>query len=348
MQDTSEESVNESTSTFCVSLEFFNGPLDLLLHLVRQREVSVEEVEMQDVARQYLELIEGARVLDLELASEYLVVAATLLMIKSQTMLPDEKSGEDEGVLEDSEEFYEELRERLKRYELVKKQASRLVDMPQLGVDVFNRNEQRLLRELKEGDLADNQDPMDLAQRFYKLMKRIGAGSPMFRISLEPISIVSCMMRTLDYLKSFSTNREPKGFLQIVAQSLGISSRATDQGGQETKAKLREQVIGTFIAILELTRRGMVDITKNYLDGDFSASLRISENVDASSDSERSFSEVEGDLAQQIEADWGAEVSRHTGDGQEVFSKVVSLEDYRQKNSGDKPEQQRAQVNKLL
>nr|MBP9838161.1 segregation/condensation protein A [Pseudomonadota bacterium] len=138
MQTATEESLEikpQQLNDFNIDLEFFSGPMDLLLHLVQQQEVSIEQVSMSVITRQYLEIVHRAQFLDIEKASEYLVIAATLLSIKSQSLLPSSDLDSSDLVEEErNEKFYEELREQLKAYQLAKARAQALINTPQLGV----------------------------------------------------------------------------------------------------------------------------------------------------------------------------------------------------------------------
>ena len=80
----------DGLSGYAVKLAVFEGPLDLLLHLIRQNEVDITDIPVQRIAEQYLETIELMQELNLDVAAEYLVMAATLALIKSRMLLPDE------------------------------------------------------------------------------------------------------------------------------------------------------------------------------------------------------------------------------------------------------------------
>ena len=90
---------NYNDSEFLVNLEFFSGPMDLLLHLVEQQEVEIENVDLSEVCDQYLKIVERSAELDLERAGEYLVVAATLVARKSEAILP--RGNPEDFVLEE-------------------------------------------------------------------------------------------------------------------------------------------------------------------------------------------------------------------------------------------------------
>ncbi len=191
-----------------VNLAFFSGPMDLLLHLVSQREVSVEEVKMAEVCEQYLEIVSShAEHLDLDQAAEYLVIAATLLSIKSGSLLPSEgevEDSEDTGGFE-ANRFFEDLRSRLQAYEKTKVRAQSLMKTPQHGFDTFSRVDRKALLPTPEM-LAEPEDMYDLGRVFARLLKRIGKTAETFRVLLEPISIVTYMMKMVDVFQPSSSS----------------------------------------------------------------------------------------------------------------------------------------------
>ncbi|QKV20520.1 segregation and condensation protein A [Oricola thermophila] len=124
-----------SEPALVVDVEGFEGPLDLLLHLARNQKVDLTQISVLELARQYLIFIEKARALRLELAADYLVMAAWLAFLKSKLLIPqpkddDEQSGEEMAAL---------LQFRLKRLEAMRDAAARLINRNRLGRDVFAR-----------------------------------------------------------------------------------------------------------------------------------------------------------------------------------------------------------------
>jgi segregation and condensation protein A len=118
-----------------VDVDGFEGPLDLLLHLARNQRVDLSRISVLALAEQYLVFIESARAIRLELAADYLVMAAWLAFLKSRLLIP--KQAADEG--ESGEELAAVLQFRLKRLEAMREAASRLVNRNRLGRDVFAR-----------------------------------------------------------------------------------------------------------------------------------------------------------------------------------------------------------------
>ncbi|MCB0334091.1 MAG: segregation/condensation protein A, partial [Bdellovibrionales bacterium] len=131
------DAVEEYPHFFEVQLAFFQGPIDLLLHLVKRNELSIETVSLAEVASQYLECLDKMRQFDLEVAGEYLVIAATLLAIKSSVLLdePIELVEDEDGNLVDP---HEELLRRLREAEVYKDGAQALGQRHMYGIDVFS------------------------------------------------------------------------------------------------------------------------------------------------------------------------------------------------------------------
>ena len=127
--------------SFVVDVEGFEGPLDLLLDLARRQKVDLERISVLALAEQYLEFIEAARSLRLELAADYLVMAAWLAYLKSRLLLPKAEKDEEPQA----EELAEALQLRLRRLEAIRAAAQALVARPRLGRDVFARGRPELV-----------------------------------------------------------------------------------------------------------------------------------------------------------------------------------------------------------
>jgi segregation and condensation protein A len=128
-----------------VDVEGFEGPLDLLLTLARQQRVDLAKISILALADQYLAFIEEARKMRLELAADYLVMAAWLAYLKSRLLLPEQHPAE--GLT--AEEMANALALRLRRLEAIRKFAEQLMNRPQLGRDVFERGQPEPIAEIK-------------------------------------------------------------------------------------------------------------------------------------------------------------------------------------------------------
>ena len=128
-----------------VDVEGFEGPLDLLLTLARQQKVDLAKISILALADQYLAFIEEARKMRLELAADYLVMAAWLAYLKSRLLLPEQHPSE--GI--SAEEMANALARRLRRLEAIRQFAEQLLNRPQLGRDVFQRGQPEPIAEIK-------------------------------------------------------------------------------------------------------------------------------------------------------------------------------------------------------
>jgi segregation and condensation protein A len=147
---------------FKVVLEDYSGPIDLLLHLVKSNELEIEKLSLAHVASQYLECLDQMQKLDLEIAGEYLVIAATLLSIKSSVLLnePVELVIDDDGNMIDP---HEELLRKLREAAIYRDGAKQLESMDCLGLEVFAPPSQ--LKKFKpDSDVYADHNPMLLGR----------------------------------------------------------------------------------------------------------------------------------------------------------------------------------------
>ncbi len=135
-----QQSLLHQDARYTVSLDVFEGPLDLLLHLIRKHELDIFDIPIAFITRKYLEYLNLMKDLNLNLASEYLEMAAHLAYIKSKMMLPNADGDEDEDGLEDGPDPREELVRQLLEYQKYKTAADDLANRPQHGRDVFIRD----------------------------------------------------------------------------------------------------------------------------------------------------------------------------------------------------------------
>ena len=134
--------------TFVVDLDGFEGPLDLLLALARSHKVDLTRIPILPLAQQYLDFIAEARRLRLEIAADYLVMAAWLAFLKSKLLLPED----DEDDEPSGEELAAQLAFRLKRLEAMREAGARLLTRKRLGRDFFARGMPEGIRLVREGD----------------------------------------------------------------------------------------------------------------------------------------------------------------------------------------------------
>jgi segregation and condensation protein A len=212
-----------------VTLEVFEGPLDLLLHLVRDQKLDIHDIPIAKITEQYLAYLDVMKALNLDLAGEFLVMASTLLYIKSKSLLPRH---EDEAVEEEDPEILrQELSRRLVEYERFKEAAARLGERPVLGRDVFVRD--FLPEEIPEGELVITELSMaDLITAFKEVLARMPSGTA-HEVFIERITIADAISFLLERLKEEGSLR----FEALVG-----------------RCKTRNEVISFFLGILELVR----------------------------------------------------------------------------------------------
>jgi segregation and condensation protein A len=216
-----------------VFLEAFEGPLDLLLYLIRRQNLDILDIPLAEITRQYMQYIELMQDLQLELAGEYLVMAATLAEIKSRMLLPRPQLS-DEGELDPRAE----LVRRLQEYERFKRAAEGIDTLARLERDVWTTSvplsEQRVVRAL----------PQITLQEMLVAFKDVVARAQMFahhHIQREQLSVGERMSDILARLGH-------DGFLPF------IQLFRAEEG--------RMGVTVTFVAILELMREGLIDIVQ--------------------------------------------------------------------------------------
>jgi segregation and condensation protein A len=135
----------EGEPSLVVDVEGYEGPLDLLLALARQQKVDLAKISILALADQYLQFIEAARKIRLELAADYLVMAAWLAYLKSRLLLPEPPTPDGPSA----EEMATALANRLRRLEAIREAANRLINRPQLQRDIFPRGDPEAIAEVR-------------------------------------------------------------------------------------------------------------------------------------------------------------------------------------------------------
>lgn len=216
-----------------VFLEAFEGPLDLLLYLIRKQNFNILDIPMAAVTRQYLAYVDEIRAGNLELAAEYLLMAAMLIEIKSRMLLPPKKVAEGE----EAEDPRAELVRRLLEYEQMKLAAHRLAEVPQYGRDFLRAAvyvEQALVPRFPDVHAVDLQSAWRDILRRAKLVQH-------HRISREELSVREHMSIVL---------RQLQGRRFVEFGELFDVSRGTPV------------LVVTFIAMLELAKETLIELTQ--------------------------------------------------------------------------------------
>ena len=216
-----------------VFLEAFEGPLDLLLYLIRKQNFNILDIPMAAVTRQYLVYVDEIRGSNLELAAEYLLMAAMLIEIKSRMLLPPKKTAEGQ----EAEDPRAELVRRLLEYEQIKLAAHKLNEVPQFGRDFLRAQvyvEQSLQPRFPDVQVVDLQDAWRDIVRRAKLVQH-------HHISREALSVREHMSIVLRKLQG-------RKFLEF--EDLFDTTRGMPV------------LVVTFIALLELAKEGLLEVTQ--------------------------------------------------------------------------------------
>ena len=219
----------EADNAYHVKLDSFEGPLDLLLHLIKENEVDIWDIPISTITSQYLHYIDMMKLLNLDLAGEFLLMAATLIQIKSKMLLPqpdDEDSGEEET------DPREELVKRLLEYRKYKEASKELSARDITGRDVF------LLGFAEDVEKSPDEGNIDIS--LFDLLKAL---SDILKTS-PPVTPHNVKLETVSV----------KEKIDIILDRLDLNEHITFHSLFE-KDTSKEHIIATFLAILELAKR---------------------------------------------------------------------------------------------
>jgi len=234
LQDLGEEPDDRTDGLdgYAVKLAVFEGPLDLLLHLIRQNEVDITDIPIARIAAQYLDTIELMEELNLDVAAEYLVMAATLALIKSRMLLPNESIEDEDGV-----DPRADLVQRLLEYQRFKEAAETLSRRRLLGRDVFSvigpgpERTPEAEREIEVGIF-------ELVAAFRDVLDNSESAEWKHEVETEHVTVRDRMMVVMDLLEA----NESIEFMRIF-----------DTPGRDGRPS-RPVLVATFLAVLELAR----------------------------------------------------------------------------------------------
>lgn len=228
--------------TYRVHLENFDGPLDLLLFLIKKNEVDLFDIPIADITGQYLQYLDVLQLLDLEAASDYILMAATLIRIKAKMLLPKSPIESDE---EEEEDPREELVRRLLEYQRFKEVGAQMADFAVARAQLFTR-------QYTNGDIETDFHSIDGALSNYTLFELIAAFKQILsrapkvmhhRVEHEPATTEEQM----DYLLKKMDAQNGQILFYEAIESL----------------QNRIAMIVTFLALLELIRRRIVAVTQS-------------------------------------------------------------------------------------
>lgn len=250
-------------STYTVNTDIFQGPFDLLLHLVSNRKLDVHALVLADIVDEYIAHIETMRELDLEVASEFLVLAAQLLEIKGATLLP-------KGEVYVDEEFEEltphEMRDILVARLIAYKQFKNIADWLDTRLEAQSRQHPRRA---------------ELEPAFSGVVPDFLEGITLHSLALTYVELQhrrELFLLEADHVASMPISLE--SYAQKVRARLqaGVSKTFAQLLGKGTK---REEVVVTFLAVLELYKRGMIDMSQEGYESDLCLVGLSQEQADA-------------------------------------------------------------------
>ncbi len=230
--------------TYKVRLEIFEGPLDLLLHLIRENQVNVYDIPIAAITDQYLEYLDFMKVLNIDVAGEYLVIAATLTQIKSRMLLP--RSEEEEGEDEDPRQ---ELVDRLLEYQRYREVAENLRDREGEHAGIFRRA-------LTEASIEVPDEP------------------PAEDAFLEQVSIFDLLKafeRILGQIGDIGRHEIEVDEMELAERLTFVMKRVRSEGAEFTQmfegGTRRIELVATFLAILELIRQRQIRVQQSAIHG---------------------------------------------------------------------------------
>lgn len=229
--------------TYKVKLEIFEGPLDLLLYLIKKDEINIHDIPIAKITDQYLQYLDLMRMLDLNIAGEFLVMSATLMHIKSRMLLPPEET----EALEEEEDPRAELVKKLLEYKKFKEAAGRLQDMEARQKEVFSRpGTKEIIEDSSEDNLYFEANIFDLLTAFSKVLKEVPKEA-FYEVIKDEVTVSEKIHEIFHLL----VKRPVIYFLDLFH-----------------RAKSKMQIITTFLALLELIRMREVLVRQDKVFGD--------------------------------------------------------------------------------
>lgn len=221
-----------------LTLDGFEGPIDILLSLAREQKVDLTQISILELAQQYLDFVQQAQSLNLEVAADYLVMAAWLAFLKSRLLLPND----DESDQATPEQMAEALRFQLQRLEAIRKVGAELMRIPRLGIDTFSRGMPERISNISSAVYDVN---------LFDLLKAYG--NIQVRSETTSLNIVSTRLFSVD-----AAIARLKGVLGSIPD-WQILSRFLP-GGLHNELLTCSAIASTFAASLELVKEGYIEL----------------------------------------------------------------------------------------
>ncbi len=217
----------------------FEGPLDLLLHLIKNNKMDIFDIQIEEITEQYLEYIKQQEKMNLEIDSEYLVLASELIEIKSKLLLPREKNEETEEEIDPREE----LINRLLEYDAYKEITKTLKEKEEIRMEIYTKSPSDISNYIEEETTITSDVTLDdLVDAFAKFLERQKEAKPLAtKVTSKEITVSS---RRSD-IKRILTKEKKISFFKLFP----VFSR--------------EYVVATFLAVLEMVKSKEITITQN-------------------------------------------------------------------------------------
>ena len=229
------------SNDFAIRLPAFEGPLDLLLYLIRRNEVDIYDIPIEHVTTQYIEVLGSMENLDLEVAGEFFVMAATLMYIKSRMLLPQKDQGSNLDVEEDDIDPRWELVQQLLEYKKFKEASAEIEELILNSNDLIARIGPKDALQAVERPLKPV-DRVDLWNTFNQVLRRLAERITTGEINAEQVTVADRMEFILHRFKS-----KPNFlFSELFESTTTITT-----------------IVATFLAVLELTRLGEILIQQD-------------------------------------------------------------------------------------
>ncbi|MGG3574929.1 segregation/condensation protein A [Bacillus gobiensis] len=230
-----------------VKIDAFEGPLDLLLHLINNLEIEIYDIPVAEITEQYLLYVHAMQVLELDIASEYLVMAATLLSIKSKMLLPKQEEELFDDEFSEEEDPREELIEKLIEYKKYKNAAKSLKEREEDRQNAFSKPPSDLSEYAKEAEMKNENlsvSVYDMLGAFQKMMNRKKLNKPEeTTISRQEIPIEDRMNQIVDFLK---VSKKRIKFEELFPH------------------EQKDHMVVTFLAVLELMKNQQIRIEQEH------------------------------------------------------------------------------------
>jgi len=236
-----------------IKLPVFEGPLDLLLFLIKKNEIDIYDIPIVSVTRQYIDVLHSMQQFDLEIAGEFFVMAATLMEIKSRMLLPRGQAAVDPNATEEEMDPRWELVHQLLQYKKFKEAAAKLDELAIFQRDLLARHVSELALSESERPLK-NVDRIELWNAFNIVLRRLAEKLVVGQIQDEQVTVADKMEEVLEFIRT----RKHFVFTELF-------------GDQQVTVRL---LVATFIAVLELTRLGKLRVRQNDAYTDIECSAR--------------------------------------------------------------------------